>query len=58
MTDFDAEDFEANLKKAVELMRKAFEKSRYGKVIVSFQDGRIVHIGEEIRHPVTKRLKQ
>jgi len=58
MTDFDAEDFEANLKIAVALLREAFEKSKYAKVSVSFQDGRVVHIGEEVSHPVVNRTKK
>lgn len=58
MTDFDAEDFEVNLKAAIKLLREAFEKSEYAKIIVSFQDGRVVSISKEQSFKPAKRLKE
>lgn len=58
MTDFDAEDFEVNLKTAIKLLREAFEKSEYAKITVSFQDGRVVNISKEQSYKPVKHLKE
>lgn len=57
MTDFDAEDFEVNLKRVTQLLRDGFEQSKYCKISVVLQDGRIVHIGEDLSHEVQNRAK-
>lgn len=58
MKDFDAEDFEVNLKQATKLLREAFEKSEYAKITVSFQDGRVTNISKEQSYKPARRLKE
>lgn len=58
MKNFDAEDFEANLKQALTLMREAFENSEYAKITVNFQDGRVVNISKEQSFKPARRLKE